>query len=335
MRNRLATALCAATALAALVVPTAATAASTATAVRIETIDPSALSRGAAPRVDFLGGRVVHSSTGATHRLPSTWKPARLLLVGRVGSAWYVQRWDAQHYQGWLYRVTSSSVKRISSGSNAGSGELGWYLSSDDKAIVHYEADGYGGCTLQLLDLTGHVTAHHGCGYDGNYIGATSTQVWYTPFGSTATQRWTVGGTTSSIGVKGALADPAHDVVFLRPTGTTPGGPTSLSAPGTPAWTAAFRAVAVSPNGTYVAGFASSTLQIRRMSDGTVVRQLAAGTTSGVTWESDNRFLVATVGSLDWIVRCPLSGACYVAAGPASTRYTFDQVPHWHAEATP
>ncbi|HWU20320.1 MAG TPA: hypothetical protein VN088_02260 [Nocardioides sp.] len=333
MRNRFATAICAATALAALVVQTAATAALTAATASTQTITPSNLSRGAAPRADFLGGRVLHSSTGVTRRLPSTWRPGRLQLVGRVGSAWYVQRWDAQHYRGWLYRATTSSLKRIGSGSNAGSGELGWYLTSDKRAIVHYETDGYGGCTLQLLDLTGQVRAHHGCGYDGNYIGATSAQVWYTPFGTTPTQRWTVGGTAIGIGVKGVLADPVHDVLFLRPTSSGPGGPTSLSAPGTPAWTAAFRAVAVSPDGTYVAGLASGTVQIRRMRDGTVVRRFAVGTTSGLTWETDTRVLIAMAGTKDWIVRCSLAGSCNLAAGPARTRYTFAQVPHWHTES--
>lgn len=343
MKHRLATALCAAATVAALVVPASAIAAPpTSAAVTTQQIDPATLGRGAPPRVEFLVGRVLHPATGAPIHLPRTWRlhgtasylPDLLTLVGHAGNAWYVQRMDKDYYGGWLYRVTRSGVKRISTGSDAGSGVLGWYLTSDRRRIVQHQTDGYGACSLRVLSLAGTVIARHGCAYDANFIGATATRVWYTTYEPTQTRLWSIADSTAtSLGVNGALADPQHDLLFLRPSSTSPGGPTGLSSPGDPTWTAKFRAVAVSPDGTYVAGFGSQAIQIRRASDGSVVRQLSVGGNNGLQWESDTRLLISVAGRKDWVVRCPLTGACHTAAGPSPERFELDQVPTWHAEA--
>lgn len=341
MRNRLAAAIVAIATTAAAASSTTAVAATG--AVTTEHVAASALGRGAAPKIDYLVGRVLHSSTGSTVRLPRSWRlrstqsylPDLLTLVGRAGSAWYVQRMDSDYYDGWLYRVTATSVRRIDTGSDYGSGFLTWYLTADHRRIVRHSTDGYGGCSLRVLGLTGSVVAHHGCGNDGNYVGATSASVWYTDFSSASTHRWAVpGSTTTSLGVRGYLADPTHDLLFLRPTSTAPAGVTSLSSPGAPTWTARFRAVSVSPDGTYVAGYGAGAVQVRRVSDGTVVRQLAFGATNGLQWESGTRLLVAVDNTRKWIVRCPVSGDCHTAAGPSSASYELAQVPSWHAEAT-
>ncbi|GAB3851252.1 hypothetical protein GCM10028801_00420 [Nocardioides maradonensis] len=342
MRNRLAATLVAIATAAAVATPSTTALAATG-GVTTEHVAASTLGRGAAPKVDYLVGRALHSSTGSTVRLPRSWRlhstqpylPDLLTLVGRVGTAWYVQRMDNDYYDGWLYRVTATSVRRISAGSDYGSGFLTWYLTADHRRIVRHSTDGYGGCDLRVTDLTGALVAHHGCGNDGNYVGATSASVWYTDFSSSSTHRWAVpGSTTTSLGVRGYLADPTHDLLFLRPTSTTPAGVTSLSAPRAPTWTAAFRAVSVSSGGTYVAGYGAGAVQVRRVSDGTLVRQLAFGSTNGLQWESDAKLLVAVDNTKKWIVRCPVTGDCHTAAGPSSASYELAQVPSWHAEAT-
>jgi hypothetical protein len=108
-------------------------------------------------------------------------------------------------------------------------------------------------------------------------------------------------------------------------------GPTSLDAPSAPAWAASFIPVAVSPDGQYVSGFRQGAdgLQIRRLSDGSVVRELTAPfryyQPLGL-WESDGSVLatvsVGPSGRADIVVRCPVVGSCQVAA-PKSRDRTF------------
>jgi hypothetical protein len=96
-------------------------------------------------------------------------------------------------------------------------------------------------------------------------------------------------------------------------------GPTSLDAPSAPPWAANFTPVAVSPDGQYVSGFSrlADGLQIRLLSDGSVVRELTAPfhyyQPLGL-WESDGSVLAAvSSGPADIVVRCPVAGACQEA----------------------
>jgi len=140
----------------------------------------------------------------------------------------------------------------------------------------------------------------------------------------------------------GSLAD---DVLFV-PTGDDTYGPTSISAPGTPPWSARFAMLDVSPGGDRVLGVRAGrargrdVLQVRRISDGTVLRQWTYGSWRGDSWaplggreetarfETDSRvvFEVRKDGR-SALVRCRVNGGCTRASrlggGVSFPRETF------------
>jgi hypothetical protein len=119
--------------------------------------------------------------------------------------------------------------------------------------------------------------------------------------------------------------------MFVRTTGRLY-GPTSISAPATPAWSQPFSPLAVSPDGQTVAGLriarsgfdSPAVLDVRRMDDGDLLDSIAFGTritmdnwsiTSAheqtVRWESSTK-LVLQLGSSRGavLVRCRIDGDC-------------------------
>jgi hypothetical protein len=113
------------------------------------------------------------------------------------------------------------------------------------------------------------------------------------------------------------LASLSHDVLFERlPSGRS--GPTSLSAPGTPTWTAPFKATGLSADGRLVVGDVrgpSDRIQVRQVGSGKVVADLAVP--GHANWQplaiqGNHQVLVqATVhGKGRSLFRCDFQGTC-------------------------
>jgi hypothetical protein len=129
---------------------------------------------------------------------------------------------------------------------------------------------------------------------------------------------WSAGQVPAVISDQHAvLASFAHDVMFLR-TSAQATGPTAISAPGTPAWTAPFLPTAVSADGTLVVGHAvhdGSRIEVRRVADGHLMADLRVPghSSSAPLWFQDVHHVlfqahVAHEGSS--LFRCDLAGSC-------------------------
>jgi hypothetical protein len=103
--------------------------------------------------------------------------------------------------------------------------------------------------------------------------------------------------------------------------------------------------MAVSPNGTYVAGLAGNMfnatgfdpdVEIRRMSDGQLVSRIhfrrALTFDTEMWWENDSAVLFPVMGRrANYLVRCHLSGGCRLAAHPLSTGdFSHNNQADWH-----
>jgi len=182
----------------------------------------------------------------------------------------------------------------------------------------------------------GKVVNRRGCTKSSDYIGASGSTLWLTPPRSGATRAWTWGSSAapSSIGVTGKFADPDHDVLFVGPSGwNKAAGPTSLSDPGAPRWSVTgFEPFGLSSGGARVMGrdYATGDIEIRRMSDGALVRRLAFGPdydSDPAWWESSSTILVPVYGTQrgnekTWLLRCSTAGTCHVVSHPGDSYYT-------------
>ncbi|MFC6153675.1 hypothetical protein [Nocardioides yefusunii] len=120
------------------------------------------------------------------------------------------------------------------------------------------------------------------------------------------------------------------DVIFVA-TGRWSYGPTKISSPGVPAWTARnFEPHDVSPDGRLVLGHqitrshGRQVLQLRRMSDGTVLRKWAYGARGGrettAAFENDTRVVFeVNRGGASALVRCRVKGGCTRASSLGGT----------------
>lgn len=129
-----------------------------------------------------------------------------------------------------------------------------------------------------------------------------------------------------------------RDVVFVRHGSAGNYGPTAISAPGTPAWSARFTPLDLSPDGRRVLGTSKvegrQVLQLRRLRDGKVYRSWSVGSVErgagaaqqqSARFESDTRvvFEVRRAGR-SALVRCRTTGRCTRASkirGPVSFGY--------------
>jgi hypothetical protein len=131
---------------------------------------------------------------------------------------------------------------------------------------------------------------------------------------------WEPGGDVTPLGTKSIAGDIRHDVLIVP--GAVPGtvGPTTISDPGPPTWSAPLEYVEVSPDGRFLVGRVSggdngqNHLEIRRLSDGLVV---AAFDIRGIVrvstqWESPRSIMFVGANSRDQtaLVRCRLDETC-------------------------
>jgi hypothetical protein len=274
-----------------------------------------ALPVGAAPAVTWQSGPAVHTSDGQVVTLPRS-VPRGAQVLGKRHGEWIVA---TPGDEAQVLAVRDGHVRTV------------WEHVYDESATSYTLVEGRDqvvewnytrGTTTYgvVFDLHGEELATRGWNGYASVLAADRHGVLVS--GRKQTVRWAPGGTAVPVAPRASFADPAHDLLFVF--GDEGAGPTALSAPGTPAWTARFDPEAVSPDGTWVAGVTYSAqpkLQLRRLADGSLAPVpalkldadpiMVGGSHVQLTWESDDS-VVAVVRSARGrsVVRCTLDGAC-------------------------
>lgn len=322
--------------------------------VPVRTLQPLRLPRGADAAVDHLQDGVIHTAAGRTVRVRVPYGADQLALLGRSGNAWLVAWGTGRTRSGFHLHVA-----RVRAGhapvevprqrvTTYGEDFHGWRLDRDGTRLVATTYD-RGGTTTVVRDV------RTGERLDARYTGA-----FYTPFdvadGHVATYAeddrgalrvvdWELGAGRTTIARRASFVDLRRDLAFVRVSGHD-FGPTSVTAPGVPAWSAPFAPLDVSPDGSLAVGLGvprsgfddRGVLEVRRLDDGTLLDAISLGdhitmdnwsiTTSHeqtVRWEDDAHYVVQLpVGRDAVLVRCRVGGRCERASevgGNVSTSY--------------
>jgi len=283
-------------------------------------VRPAQLPRGRLPLISWLALNVVHTPNGRAHRLPWTERGAveRVLrLHGRTPEGWVVT--DHELGDGSTAWVLDGETRRALDKDSESNDEHSWVVARDGSALLkreYTEGSTAGvmvtrisdGARLGLEDFEGR----------GDVYDFSGPQALLGVDGDTLL--WEPGGAATPLGTAAVAGDLRHDVLVV-PSGA-PGmvGPTTISDPGTPAWTAPLEYVEVSPDGRFVLGRVSSGstsenhFQVRRITDGAVVAafDLRNVVRIAVRWESTRSIIFISGHGVDraGLVRCRLDGAC-------------------------
>lgn len=322
-------------ALAVVVAPTGAVAA-------VDHPDPTRLVRGVDAKVPYLQDGVL-TAGGRSLSVGVRYDGERQVLLGESGKGWLVASGRNGVARVHLvrrgkapkrvpkaaeeYNPTRDISVRLSRGGKRlvwtsfdRGGDFGWVRAvSDGRLLSDLEEESPG----RPLDAAGDRVLTEG-GDEGGWWG---TVVWRPGQPAEHVTRRRVSG--------GLLA---RDLLFVH---KGPGlyGPTAISAPGTPAWSAAFTPLDLSPDGTRVLGRATArvkgrdVLQVRRVSDGQILRAWTSGRAKvkgepAPAREQTARFetngkvvLEVTRKGRTALVRCRVVGPCTRASklgGPVS-----------------
>jgi hypothetical protein len=228
------------------------------------------------------GAALLHRRDGTERRIDVPRNPAHeLRLVGRSSAGWLVEQVRQRSVR--LYAVSGhGSARQVAEAWDRENG-TSFLPSADADRVLRWTSDRDGGALGVVRSLSGEVP------------GRTSARLAFPGEVGTAL-RWDGGGvrialpgrtctwvppepaddvveSLTCVDAHSAVVSPKHDLALVE---TTDGryGPTSLAAPATPAWDAAFVPSAVSADGTLVAGVAHTPttrhedLQVRRVADG-------------------------------------------------------------------
>lgn len=320
----------------------------TATEVPVRTLYPLALRRGPDAALDHLQDGVIHTAGGRTVRVRVPYGAGQVALLGRSGNAWLVAWGTGRSSSGYHFHVS-----RIRAGHapvevprqrevSFGEDFHGWRLDRDGSRLVSTTYD-RGGTSTRVRDV------RTGARLDDAYTGA-----YYTPFdvadGHVATfaenERgglrivdWEVGVGVTTLAKRAVHVDLRRDVAYVR-VGGRDFGPTSVSAPSTPAWSAPFAPLDLSPDGSLAVGLGvprsgfddRGVLEVRDTADGTLLDALSLGdhitmanwsiTTAHeqtIRWEDDAHFVVQLgVRGGEVLVRCRVAGRCERASDVGS-----------------
>jgi hypothetical protein len=300
---------------------------------------PTSFARGKEPRVAWLGGRVIHTAGGRTFTLPLAADRAPYLrYLGRSRHSWVVA--DLGPVQGrqsrvlTIHRGRAHVVVTVPSYYDRPSYLLGRH--SNLVSSVDYDR---GGAVATVYDLNGRVV-----GQRSYALGATVLDIHGDDviLGVGKTYHWHPGTPPVPFAKGAAMVDLARDVLFADHARTT--GPTSLSSPGTPAWTTKdFSPRAISPDGRWVAGYSADSisrdfrrLEIRSMADGSLqpTTGLLLERNAALGWERGDRLLVGVHSDRgNALARCSVGGRCHRATDwlpgqavtlPHQVEYFFD-----------
>ncbi|QCX27957.1 hypothetical protein [Nocardioides jishulii] len=296
----------------------------------VRTVNPAKLRRGPDAAIPYLQDGWIHSG-GKRVRVRVPHERGRQVLLGRSGSAWVVASWRNARLR--VHRIRSGQAPTRVPGLASRGGALlsrggaqivlTYFDRGGGNVFVHRMSDGkkvdsnFTGLNWQPFDAAdGHVLLHRD-----------DEEPPWEPFAAD----WVPGGGDRRLGTGMNAGFLRQDVVFVEAARASRAhGPTSISSPGTPAWTADFTALAVSPDGQLVIGTGPrlvrkrAVLQVRRMSDGVVLQQFSYGRVfppgegwgpsaadQTVRFETDTRFVFQfSAGGRSRLVRCATSGRC-------------------------
>ena len=272
----------------------------------------------------WLDGRVLHTASGDVRTLPWTVAGARsrhLRLLGHTPKGWLVRDFSDSSWNVW--RVRGPHRHKLSSTGVSEGDVVTMALSTKGTRYAVSDFDGDDSSFVVVRDLTGHKVAQRSFAGDGALLDLSRSRA---VIGTTATAVWWFAdpehlgtGSVTELGVDGVTASLAHDSVLVRDGGTDDVGPTSLSAPGTPSWSAPLADPRISPDGSRVIGRNGSQpdwLDLRALSDGHLVSRIEVDHVAGQvpSWDTDHAYVVigATNGTGDHerLVRCTAAGHC-------------------------
>ena len=277
-----------------------------------------------APGVGWLDGTRLHKPDGSTRSVPWGERAAdkrHLRLLGGTAQGWLFKDYSDSRWNVWLLR--GSTRTRLSS-HGVSEGDVATIVRSGDHqryAVSVFDGDATSYVTVH--DLDGDVIASRGFDGDGAVLDFSGPEA---VIGTTGTVVWSIDdpsdpghGTVTDLGLDANGASIADDVVLARDADTGQVGPTSLSDPGPPAWTATMEKPRISPDGSRVvsrAGTGSSDLEVRRLGTGALVRSFRVRYLAAETpiWVSSRAFVfmgaAGGLGDRERLARCSLTGAC-------------------------
>ncbi|UFN44443.1 hypothetical protein [Nocardioides okcheonensis] len=324
--------------------------------VPVRTLHPLRLPRGADAALDHLQDGVIRTASGRTLRVRVPSGDDQVALLGRSGGAWLVAWGTGAGPAGHRFHVVrvrrghapvEVPRQRVTS---YGEDFHGWRLDRDGTRLVSTTYD-RGGTGATVRDVaTGHrIDTRFSGGFftpfdvaDGHVATFAESEL-----GRLRVVDWQPGVGETTIARRVAHVDLRRDLAFVRVSGRD-FGPTSVAAPGEPAWAAPFAPLDVSPDGALAVGLRISrsgfddrgVLEVRAMDDGRLLDALSLGdhitmdtwsiTTSHeqtVRWEDDSHYVVQLpVGRDAVLVRCRVGGRCERASdvgGDVSTPYEY------------
>lgn len=327
--------------------------ASASAAAPVQVLKPLTMRRGRDAALPYLRKNVIHLPSGRTIKVRVPFTGHRLQLLGRAAGGGFLVAAGVSHAnkpsRGSVYKVSRgrTPVRIARAGFDLDDGSYtSIRLSRDGRQLAVTNFNRGGSDTIVRSALTGRV------------IQVMDSSSFFRPIdfadGKLLTWKegderngwqlkpvvWTVKGPQRELPGHAWGGFLRHNLYF---TGTerAGGGPTSLSAPSAPAWQARFRPVDLSPDARSVLGnrpgraHQRSVLEVRRMSDGALLRTLSSGPTLGrqssfavkeqtARFETANRYVFqASTKKGQVLVRCRLDSRRCTRASAVGGPFSF------------
>lgn len=292
----------------------------TPTVVRVADLTQSSRPAGVA----WLDGRVLHTAAGGTRALPWTRAAARarsLRILGHTPRGWLVKDFSDSAWNVWLVR--GDHRERLSSTGVSEGDVVAVTPSTDHHRYAVTDFDGDSTALVVVRNLHGKAVASRTFDGNGAVLDFSGPEA---VVGNTATQRWWIddpehpgSGSLTDLGADGVAASLEHDLLLVRDSGSGEVGPTSLSSPGVPSWTAPMAGPRISPDGDRIVARTdahSLVYDVLTTSDGALEVRLQIDFPAPETplWATDRAFVLlgATHGSGDRerLLRCTVGGHC-------------------------
>lgn len=260
-------------------------------AAAVQDPDPRTVPRGPDAAVPYLQSGVIHDR-GRTLKVTVAASAGRRALLGRHGNGWLVASGRAGRSSA---QVSVHQVRRGRAPRLVPRGRVTYPLSEFRGVLLNrgstrlvWSSIDRGGSQNWVRRLSTGARVGH-TATNGPFIvptDATATRILThredEVTGQVNTVIWRPGVGTTVVGPASSGGFLQRDVFFVR-TGENTYGPTALSAPAAPAWSATFAPLDLSPDGTRVLGTTGTlfahrqVLQVRRMSDGAVLNSWTFG----------------------------------------------------------
>lgn len=309
---------------------------------KVRVLQPDGLERGRDARLPHLQDGVIRRPGAKALRVKVPHHLDRQVLLGASGKDWLVASEKGRVQR--VHRIrrgrANVAVSRFRGSRERHREWVGYRLSREGDQLARLANHPYTS-SLRIIDaLTGDKVVGRTQEEFDDVLDFSGGHVWANGFDSDRDNYrlfdWEPDAGTPPASVsRAALAVfPDRDLVFVNTKGLRY-GPTSLSSPTKPAWSARFGALDVSPDGSWVIGAllprgqsrAHRVLQVRRMSNGRVLQQFRFGrrltpTHSGwmafeqtARFETNKRFVFQVeAGARNVLVRCTRAGKCVRAS---------------------